>query len=202
MKNSIKHILLYIENRKQRYQHDLETEVSYSAITEIRERLSELNQLQRVVEDELNRFNSCKFDLIDRTVLKEELESLKVNFTGLQNGTMGAEDALEEQKRSILSILDEQMTCEVSEKESDWIPVENGLPEEHDSIFAKLKGTDKWSNAMFEKISNEVCVTVQYDDSTKKSTTSYLIDGVWKIEQSLSIHRPKVIAWKPMPEAY
>ena len=201
MKNSIKHILLYIENRKQRYQHDLETEVSYSVITEIRERLSELNQLQRVVEGEFNRLNSCKFDLIDRTVLKEELESLKVNFTGLQNGTMGAEDALEEQKRSILAILDEQMTCEVSEKESDWIPVETELPLQRDSMFAKFKGTDKWSNAMFEKISDEVCITIQYDDGTKRSTTSHLIDGQWEIERKPGLLR-KVIAWKPMPEVY
>lgn len=201
MKNSIKHILLYIENRKQRYQHDLETEVSYSVITEIRERLSELNQLQRVVEGEFNRLNSCKFDLIDRTVLKEELESLKVNFTGLQNGTMGAEDALEEQKRSILAVLDEQMTCEVSEKESDWIPVETELPLQRDSMFAKFKGTDKWSNAMFEKISDEVCITIQYDDGTKRSTTSHLIDGQWEIERKPGLHR-KVIAWKPMPEVY
>lgn len=201
MKNSIKHILLYIENRKQRYQHDLETEVSYSVITEIRERLSELNHLQRVIEGELNRLNSCKFDLIDRTVLKEELESLKVNFTGLQNGTMRAEDALEEQKKSILAMLDEQMTCEVSEKASDWIPVETELPLQLDSMFAKFKGTDKWSNAMFEKISDEVCITIQYDDGTKRSTTSHLVDGQWEIERRPGPLR-KVIAWKPMPEAY
>ncbi len=202
MKNSIKHILLYIQNREQRYKTDLETEVSYSVITETRQRIAELRQLERVVQSELENLNSCKFDLIDRTVLKEELESLKVNLTGLQNGTMGAADALEEQKRSILTMVDEQMTCAVSEKASDWLPVESGLPAEHDPIFAKFKGTDKWSNAMFEKTSNEVCVTVQYNDGTKMSTTSYLIDGRWKIEQSSSIHKPTVIAWKPMPEVY
>lgn len=27
-----------------------------------------------------------------------------------------------------------------------WIPVTERLPEEHDSIFAKLKGTEKWIN--------------------------------------------------------
>ena len=32
-----------------------------------------------------------------------------------------------------------------------WIPCNEKMPEEHDSIFTKLKGTDKWSNAMFEK---------------------------------------------------
>lgn len=31
---------------------------------------------------------------------------------------------------------------EQDEKENGWIPASEGLPEEHDSIFAKFKGTD------------------------------------------------------------
>ena len=31
---------------------------------------------------------------------------------------------------------------EQDEKENGWIPVSERLPEEHDSIFAKFKGTD------------------------------------------------------------
>ena len=38
------------------------------------------------------------------------------------------------------------------------------MSEEHDSIFAKLKGTDEWKPAMFEKISKNVLATVEYDD--------------------------------------
>lgn len=37
------------------------------------------------------------------------------------------------------------------EKENGWTPVSERLPEEHDSIFAKLKGTDNWKRGMFEK---------------------------------------------------
>lgn len=33
-------------------------------------------------------------------------------------------------------------------KVGEWIPVSERLPEEHDSIFAKLYGTDKWSDAL------------------------------------------------------
>ena len=35
---------------------------------------------------------------------------------------------------------------------ADWIPCEVDMPEEHDSMFAKFIGTDKWKGAMFEKI--------------------------------------------------
>lgn len=37
------------------------------------------------------------------------------------------------------------------EKENGWIPVSERLPEEHDSIFAKFKGTNNWKRGMFEK---------------------------------------------------
>lgn len=114
MKNSLKHILTYIQTRKHRYQNDLETEVSYSAITEIRERVEELRQLERVVQQEIDTMNRAKFYLIDRTVIKEEIESRKVNFTVLQNGSMRVTDALDEKRKSILTLLDEQMTCAIS----------------------------------------------------------------------------------------
>ena len=32
-----------------------------------------------------------------------------------------------------------------------WIPVNERMPIEYDSIFAAHKGTDKWKNGMFEK---------------------------------------------------
>lgn len=47
-----------------------------------------------------------------------------------------------------------------------WILVEDGLPEERNSMFAKWKGTDKWSESMFEKISSDVNVTVEYEDGS------------------------------------
>ena len=83
-----------------------------------------------------------------------------------------------------------------------WIPVEDGLPEEHDSIFAKFKGTDMWSNAMFEKSSDKVNVTFEFEDGTRKSGTSYTIDGKWKCEKGNCAVKRKVIAWRPLLEPY
>lgn len=82
----------------------------------------------------------------------------------------------------------------------DWIPVEERLPEEHDSIFAKWKGTDKWSKAMFEKTSCDVNVTVEYDDGKRNTITSHTVDGKWALPNR--IIKQKVIAWRPLPEPY
>lgn len=86
--------------------------------------------------------------------------------------------------------------CNVS-----WIPVEDGLPEEHKSMFAKLKGTHMWNNAMFEKVSDEVNVTIELEDGTRKTTTSHTLDGKWKVEKECVVNK-KVIAWRPLPEPY
>lgn len=82
----------------------------------------------------------------------------------------------------------------------DWVPVEDRLPEEHDSIFAKFKGTDMWSNAMFGKSSDEVNVTFEFEDGTRKTGTSYTIDGKWKCEKGNCAVKRKVVAWRPIPE--
>lgn len=81
-----------------------------------------------------------------------------------------------------------------------WIPVEERLPEERDSIFKKWKGTDKWSDAMFEKTSDEVIVTVEYENGERRTKTSHTIDGEWNTGQSILPF--KVIAWQPLPAPY
>lgn len=83
-----------------------------------------------------------------------------------------------------------------------WIPVGERLPEERDSIFAKLKNADKLSNIMFAKESDKVNITYEFEDGTRKTGTSYTVDGVWEIEQKYRAKKRKVIAWKPLPEPY
>ena len=82
----------------------------------------------------------------------------------------------------------------------DWILVTKKMPEENDSIFAKLKGTAEWKPGMFEKISKNVLTTVKYDDGTLLSKQAHTIDGKWKTE--LSCLGGTVIAWKPYPDPY
>lgn len=81
-----------------------------------------------------------------------------------------------------------------------WIPVEEGLPEEHDSIFAKWKGTERWSNTMFEKKSDDVNVTVEYEDGSRQTITAHTLDGEWALPNR--VIKQKAIAWKPLPAPY
>lgn len=86
-------------------------------------------------------------------------------------------------------------------KVGEWIPVEERMPKEHDSVFAELKGTDKWYPGMFEKKSDEVLVTCEYGDGTRVTKTTKTIDGEWLIETK-SIFKLKVLFWQPLPEPY
>lgn len=138
-------------------------------------------------------------DLIDRKTLKEEVESFRITITGMRNGKTITAWALREYKKSILRIIDEQPTIYAND---GWIPVEDRLPEETDSIFKKFKDTNKWSNAMWEKKSEEVNITYELEDGTRKSGTSYTIDGKWKCEKENRFVKWKVIAWQPLPESY
>ena len=89
---------------------------------------------------------------------------------------------------------------EQDEKENGWIPVNERMPEERDSIFAKWKGTERWSKAMFEKKSNEVLATVEYPDGTRVTEATYTIDGEWKM--TAKVLGGIVVSWKPFPEPY
>lgn len=86
------------------------------------------------------------------------------------------------------------------EHNNGWIPCSEQLPEEHDSMFAKLKGTDKWSDAMFEKISDDVNATVEFEDGTRKTMTLHTNDGKWNTNNR--IVKFNVIAWQPLPQPY
>lgn len=81
-----------------------------------------------------------------------------------------------------------------------WIPVSERLPEEHDSIFAKLYGTDKWDDALWRTTSNIVIATIKYNDGTVIVKGAFTHDGEWTVEKK-NINC-KVIAWMPFPKPY
>lgn len=84
-------------------------------------------------------------------------------------------------------------------KKDKWIPCSERLPEEHDSIFSKFYGTEKWRDAMFRKTSKTVIITVEHRDGTRQTAPCHTIDGEWN--QSMK-GMGKVIAWMPLPECY
>lgn len=84
----------------------------------------------------------------------------------------------------------------------EWIPVSKKLPDEYDSIFAKLYGTDKWDSKLWRTRSKEVLVTIEYENGARTVKSSHTTDGKWWIEKETTLSKFKVIAWMPMPEPY
>ena len=82
----------------------------------------------------------------------------------------------------------------------EWIPVSEKLPDEHDSVFAKSYGTDKWNNMFWRTTSNRVIVTVEFKGGNRVVKTSYTHDGEWYDEKRNN--NLKVIAWMPFPNPY
>lgn len=83
-------------------------------------------------------------------------------------------------------------------KEQNWVKCSNRMPEEHDSIFAKLKGTDKWQSAMFEKSSDDVRIVEVFEDGTRRVYHSHTIDGKWDIEKKPM--KRTITHWMPNPK--
>lgn len=82
----------------------------------------------------------------------------------------------------------------------EWIPVSEKLPNEHDSVFAKSYGTDKWNNMFWRTTSNRVIATIKYNDGTVIVKEAFTHDGEWTVEKK-NINC-KVIAWMPLPNPY
>lgn len=86
--------------------------------------------------------------------------------------------------------------CIMRAIDGDWIMVEDGLPEEHDSIFANLKHLSKH---MWSKESDNVNVYVEFPDGTGRVTEGRLQDGKWWTRIS-PVLNPVVTHWKLLPE--
>ena len=89
----------------------------------------------------------------------------------------------------------------LKEQEADgnkWIKCSDEMPEEQETIFAKFKGTDKWSPAMFAQISEYVRVVIVFAHGTRRVSHSHTIDGKWECEKSPL--KRTVTHWMPNPE--
>lgn len=82
----------------------------------------------------------------------------------------------------------------------NWINVKDDMPPEKDSIFAKYYGTDKWTPAMFKKASEDVLVTIEFDDGKRITSVSHTNDGIWSWNFVFSSLKAKVLFWALMPE--
>ena len=94
----------------------------------------------------------------------------------------------------IMDALNEQEAAEPNE----WIKCSDEMPEEQETIFAKFKGTDKWSPAMFARSSEDVRVVIVFADGTRRVSHSHTIDGKWECEKSPL--KRTVTHWMPNPK--
>lgn len=78
-----------------------------------------------------------------------------------------------------------------------WIPITERLPEEHDSIWAKLYGTKSWQPGLFRKCSDTVLACAERTDGSRRCVAICTIDGKWdrhKLKDETVTH------WMPLPE--
>lgn len=80
----------------------------------------------------------------------------------------------------------------------EWISVKDRLPDEHETLFARYKGTDKWLNGMFMTTSDLVIVCVECENGERIVKTAITKEGVWKIKDSF--HQYRVTHWMPLPD--
>lgn len=122
-------------------------------------------------------------ELIDRKALKEEIESLRMTITGMRSGKTITIQALEEYKKSILRIIDEQPTVHAND---GWIPVEERLPED-----------DRYILLSFENFS--LPLVGRYEEN-EKGGAFYL--GDCNEEDTCISNDLYVNAWTYLPERY
>ena len=114
--------------------------------------------------------------------------------------THGLMSKLSYYAKDIIQVAQERWcdTCDLKAL-SGWISVKDRLPEEHESIFYKLLGTTKWSNAMWKQESEKVLVYVSFPDGTGIVTTGCLHNSDWITTVSKALPQT-VTHWMPLPE--
>ena len=102
--------------------------------------------------------------------------------------------------KEIVQEVAEEYVPDTNVGSNGWIMCDVKMPEERDSIFAQFKGTDKWKNSMFERMSEFVNATVEFEDGTRMVKSLHTVDGKWHMGSGFLKY--KVIAWKPLPSPF
>lgn len=98
---------------------------------------------------------------------------------------------------SLDKVIETISECEEPSEIPHWISVEDYMPDEHESIFAKYYGTNKWNDSMFINRSDNVLVVEVYEDGSKKVGVAHTCDGEWRYD--IPIIKRKIIYWMKMP---
>lgn len=80
----------------------------------------------------------------------------------------------------------------------EWISVKDRLPEERDTIFAKVFGADGRLPGMFLTTSDDVIAAVTYEDGTRLTKVMCTREGKWNLGYAPGAK--EVTHWMPLPE--
>lgn len=106
---------------------------------------------------------------------------------------MNGEEAREYLFQCWKEILRDKVKLEKKYSREHWIPVSDRLPPEHETIFAKLKGTKQWNPAMFEKMSDDVRVAVRFEDGARMVSHDHTFDGKWRCEAEKTAYPKRTV---------
>ena len=154
---------------------------------------------------------SVNSDSIDRKNLKEEIESLRIKIIGMRSGKTMAAQALEEYKKSILRIIDEQPTVHAND---NWIPVSERLPEPFKLVEVTVHCSEWISD--FDSVWVPENEKIHHDEEYLARMGYMDKDGDWIFydQDGCEVYCEKefgsdkidvynvVTAWQPLPEAY
>lgn len=124
--------------------------------------------------------------MIDEKKLIEEIKSM-VRPLLTQDGTAYFDDAIQAHNETIVDVLN---TIEQQPKVGEWIPVEEGLPEEHEIVDIT------YVNETYEYEDDGYLLYIE-----RLTDIAYYEDGKW-FDEFDELIIEDVIAWKPRPEPY
>jgi hypothetical protein len=124
--------------------------------------------------------------MIDRDELLKKIAPMS-----LQNGSALGHHS------GTADVIEEMIRCAPAVDPASCLNWHTGKPPEHESMFVRFKATEWWRPSMFETISDEVLVTVEFPDKTRYTTTSHTTDGKW-VTPYESI-KGRILAWAEMP---
>lgn len=147
--------------------------------------------------DRLSKSGDKGGDTVEMSIISEKLEDIR-NYLDVEVHPVVSPDRWDVYS-TLCDMVDGIITL-LKAQEPHWISVEDGLPQEHDTIFAKFYGTDKWRNGMFVKVSDDVRVVKVFRDGTKRVHHDHTVDGRWESERKGLDVYGHVTHWMPNPE--
>lgn len=155
--NVLEKILEEIDERKLSHKQKLEIEVGGRSVGEIRERISELNWVAEIIRSYIDEYKDTNAISNDKIIENDGIDSVSKEFL---------KDCAETAAR-------------YKRSDRNWIPVEEGLPEETGYYLAQLS----------RKLPNE-----DYSDRVV-----VLFNGE---EKEFMCYANLIIAWQPLPDVY